>query len=213
MRWTFGVEALPQLRELAARVRRVVGLALSLETPHAALDRLRAALGAAEDELARVVPPSPLPRVGPNVDADGRAYIDHARDIGAFNPCFPEYAIAVDGDRATGTVTFPVAYEGPPGLVHGGFLAVFFDSVIQHHSCERGIAGKTTSLTVHYRRPTPLLTELRFELERTVAERRIVSTGRLLAGDTILCDAEMSAVAGDLARLPAVSPRRSGSGA
>ena len=77
---------------------------------------------------------------------DGRVYLDHARDIGAYNPCFPEYDIAVDGDRAHGTVTFPVPYEGPPGIVHGGFLAVFFDCVVQHHNCDVGVAGKTTSL-------------------------------------------------------------------
>ena len=86
----------------------------------------------------------------------------------------------------SGTVTFPLAYEGPPGIVHGGFLAVFFDSVIQHHNCDVGVAGKTTSLTVTYRRPTPLLTKLQFELERSVAERRISSTGRLMAGELLV---------------------------
>lgn len=210
MRWTFGVEPLPQLHALAASVRRVIGLALSLETPHAALDRLLAALRGAESELSAAVPPSVLPRVGANVESDGRVYIDHARDIGAFNPCFPEYAITVEGDRASGRVTFPLAFEGPPGLVNGGFLAVFFDLVVQHHNCEVGVAGKTTSITVDYRRPTPLLTELRFEIERAVEERRIVSTARITAGDVVLCEARMSAVAGDLSRLPAVSPRKSG---
>ena len=67
-----------------------------------------------------------------------------------------------------------------------------------------------TSLTVNYRRPTPLSTELRFEVERSVAERRITSTARLLAGTTVLCDAQMSAVAGDLSQLPPISRRRIG---
>ena len=87
-------------------------------------------------------------------------YLDHARDVGAYNPCFPEYELTVDGRRATGTVTFPIAYEGPPGVVHGGFLALFFDCVVQHHNCDVGVAGKTTSLAIRYRRPTPLLTPL-----------------------------------------------------
>jgi hypothetical protein len=208
VRWTFGVAPLPQMREIARRMRRVTSLVLSLEAPHGALDRLLAALRGAEDELSAAVPPSPLPRVGANAECDGRVYIDHARDIGSFNPCFPEYAIEVEGDRAHGRVTFPIAYEGPPGLVNGGFLAVFFDLVIQHHNCDVGVAGKTTSLTVDYRRPTPLLTELAFAIERAVEERRIVSTARITTGDVVLCEARMSAVAGDLSRLPAVSPRR-----
>ena len=58
-----------------------------------------------------------------------------------------------------------------PGLVHGGFLALFFDCVVQHHNCEVGVAGKTTSLPLRFRRPTPLLTALTLTLERTVGRR------------------------------------------
>ena len=105
-------------------------------------------------------------------------------------------------------MTFPIAYEGPPGLVHGGFLALFFDCVVQHHNCEVGLAGKTTSLTVRYLRPTPLLTPLRFTLERTVADDRIHTTGSLSLADTTVCEAEVDAIAGVRANLPEVSPRR-----
>jgi len=208
MGWKFGVAPLRQFNDFAAAVRSLTGLVLSLEAPHAALERLIATLRSAEAELGRLVPGNPAPRVGADATADGRVYLDHSRDIGAFNPCFPTYEIRIDGNRANGAVTFPIAYEGPPGLVHGGFLAVFFDSIIQHHNCDVGVAGKTTSLTVTYRRPTPLLTELQFEVERAPEGRRIMSTARLVADGVVLCEAQMSAVAGDLARLPEVSPRR-----
>lgn len=207
-RWIFGVEPLHQFRDFASSVRSLTGLVLSLETPPAALERLIASLRSAEAELAALVPRNLAPRIGTNADSDGRVYLDHASDIGAFNPCFPTYDIRVDGDRATGTVTFPIAYEGPPGIVHGGFLAVFFDSVIQHHNCEVGVAGKTTALTVTYRRPTPLLTALQFEVDRKHEDRRILSTARLMADGTVLCEAQMSAVAGDLSRLPEFAPRK-----
>ena len=207
--WTFGNEPLAQTGEAADLLRRVTSLVVALEGDEPAVDRLIADLRRAEDELAVRVPPDPAPRVGAAAAGDGRAYIDHARDIGAFNPCFPAYDIAVDGDRAAGTVTFPIAYEGPPGVVHGGFLALFFDCAVQHHNCDVGVAGKTTSLALRYRRPAPLLTTLRFTLERTAADGRIHSTGQLLSGDRVLCEAEMDAVAGDRANLPEVSPRRS----
>jgi hypothetical protein len=209
-RWTFGVEPLPELRELAERMRSVAGLALSLESPHPALARIAAALREAEAALREVAPADPAPRVGPEASPDRRAYIDHSRDIGAFNPSFPTYEIRVAGDRASGTVSFPIVYEGPPGLVNGGFLAVFFDLIVQHHNCDVGVAGKTTSLAVRFRRPTPLATRLAFEVERAVESGRITSTARLLAGADVLCEAEVRAVAGDLAALPRVSPRRSG---
>ena len=204
-RWTFGVEPLPQAIEIASLIRNVAGLVLSLEQPHPAVERLAAALRDAEVELGRVAPASAVPRVGAS---EGRVYVDHARDVGEFNPCFPTYRIRVEGDRATGTVRFPIVFEGPPGLVNGGVLAVFFDLIVQHHNCDVGVSGKTTSISLRFRRPTPLLAELAFEIERAVADSRITSRARLLADDTVLCEAEVKAVAGDLAALPEVSPRR-----
>jgi hypothetical protein len=208
-RWTFGAEPLAQTTEAADLLRRVTSLVVALEGDEVVVDRLIADLRRAEDELAARVPPDPAPRVGAAAGGHGRVYLDHARDIGAFNPCFPEYTIAVDGDRATGTVAFPVAYEGPPGIVHGGFLALFFDCAVQHHNCDVGVAGKTTSLALRYRRPTPLLAPLTFTLERTAGDGRIRSTGALLVGDRLLCEADVDAIAGDRANLPEVSPRRS----
>lgn len=220
--WTFGVRPLTQTERAAAALRRVAGLVLALEHDEAAVEWLLADLARAEADLAALVPSDPGPRVGPAVDGPGRVYVDHARHVGAFNPVFPEYRIEVEGDRATGTVNFPLAFEGPPGLVHGGFLGVFFDLVVQHHNCEVGVAGKTTSLQVRYRRPTPLLTDLVFTVHRQLDGDRIRSTAQIHlpagAGDgdgdsdsgRLVCEAEVQAIAGVRSNLPAVSPRRSG---
>ncbi len=123
-------------------------------------------------------------------------YLDHAFDIGAYNPCFPEYTFDhLDDETASGSVTFPLVYEGPPGLVNGGFLAVFFDCITQHQSCAARRTGKTRSLSVTYRRPTPILTELRFEIERLAEENEVTSTARLLLGDEVLCIGESKTAA------------------
>ncbi|KPM54543.1 hypothetical protein ACG83_20600 [Frankia sp. R43] len=227
--WVFGVAPLAQTAEAAARLRRVTSLVLALEHEDPAVDTLLTALEEAERSLEPHSPAGGPPRVG-TADAgaapataeagsaenageglSGRVYLDHSRNIGAFNPMFPEYELTVAGDHAEGTVTFPIAYEGPPGLVHGGFLALFFDAVIQHHNCDLGLAGKTAGLSLRYRRPTPLLTELSFVLSRSADGPRISSTGQLFAGDRLLCEAAMDAVKGDRSRLPAVSPRRASS--
>jgi len=208
VRWVFGVEPLDETQQLAAVLRRLTGLALAQETPSPTVRELTARLAEAEHSLAEEVPASPVARVGANAEGDGRVYLDHARDIGSFNPSFPVYEIAVDGDTARGSVEFPIVYEGPPGIVHGGFLAVFFDGVIQHHNCEVGVAGKTTDLQLRYRRPTPLVTRLDFDIVRTVDGDRIESNARLLLGEKVCAEARMLAVAGDRANLPAVSPRR-----
>lgn len=209
MTWTFGIPPLPQTARAAERLRNLTNVVLSLEQPNPRLDRLLEMIDDAHRELVEQVPDDLSPRVG---NTGGRVYLDHSRDIGAFNPCVPTYALScVEESRAYGTVNFPVAYEGPPGIVHGGFLALFFDAVIQHHNCDVGVAGRTTELTIRYRRPTPLGTELRFALDRAVDGSRIRSTGRLSHDDTLLCEVWMDAVKGDRSRLPSVSPRRGGS--
>ena len=205
-RWTFGVEPLPQQLVVAPLLRRVASLVAALEHDDPAVESLIADLRAAEETLQWRVPVDAAPRLG---DATaGRVYLDHSRDIGAYNPCFPEYAITVAGDHASGTVTFPLVFEGPPGVVHGGVLATFFDCVIQHHNCEAGVAGKTTSLLVEFHRPTPVAAPLTYEIERATDKRRISSRAVLRAGEDALCTATMAAVAGDRSRLPAVAPRR-----
>ena len=207
-RWEFGVEPLPQTVRLAAVMRRVTSAALALEGEEPGIEGLIERLEQAERELAARLPADLSPRIGPEPADDQRVYVQHARHVGAYNPGFPEYTITVDGPRANGTVHFPLAFEGPPGVVHGGFLAVFFDCVIQHHNCEVGVAGKTTDLSLQFRRPTPARRDLTFEIQRTADPRRITSQASLALEGKVLCRVTMEAVAGDRTNLPAVSPRR-----
>lgn len=209
MEW--GAKALPEQERFAVLVREITSHVLSLEQSGPALEDLLAALETSRDRLAVAVPPSPHPRVGRLVDSDGRVFLDHCRDIGAFNPMFPLYEITVLGtDRAEGTVRFPIAYEGPAGCVNGGFLAVFFDEVVQHHNCDLGVSGATRDFDIRYRRPTPLLTDLRFEIDREVKDRVVHSEVRLLAGEVLLCSATTSAVNLAGGDPPAVAERRHG---
>lgn len=186
----FGEKPLPQTVAAAAAIRRLTGLLLAIENEHPVVDDMLARFGEWETELAAAAPPDTTPRIGDDPEGRQRLYLDHAFDVGAYNPSFPAYRLAIadgDPDTATGTVTFPLNFEGPPGLVHGGFLGVFFDCVTQHHNCATRLSGKTRSLTVKYRRPAPLLTELTFDVERCETERGLVSTARLRLDDEVLC--------------------------
>ncbi|HYA68586.1 MAG TPA: hypothetical protein VED63_07625 [Acidimicrobiales bacterium] len=206
-RWTFGLEPLGQTTQLAPLLRRVAGLALSLDGETPAVAQLIADLQVAEAALADSVPPDSAPRLGEDAGPAQRPYLDHSRDIGAFNAFFPEYDLKVEGSRAHGTVTFPIAFEGPPGIVHGGFLATFFDCAVQHHNCDVSVAGKTTSMLVEYRRPTPLGVPLTVAIDRQADDRRIISKALLALDGNTLCTATVEAVAGNRSRLPAVGPR------
>jgi hypothetical protein len=191
----YGEQPLPQTAAAASALRRLTGLLLSLEHEHPTVDAMLAQFADWERELATAVPPDPTPRMGEGGE-DKRVYLGHAFDVGAYNPCFPEYTFDhLDDETASGRVTFPLVYEGPPGLVNGGFLAVFFDCVTQHQSCAVEKTGKTRSLTVTFRRPTPVLTELCFDIARSEEENRVTSTARLTLGDEVLCIGELKTVA------------------
>ena len=192
----FGEVPLAQTVAAAGAIRRLGSLLLSLEHPHPTVEAMLAQISDWESELSAAVPPDSAPRIGADDDGSRRVYLDHATDIGAFNPCFPEYRFDhVDGEIASGRVNFPLVYEGPPGLVHGGFLAVFFDCVMQHQNCIAGLSGKTRSLQVTFRRPTPVLTQLRFDIARREVDRGITSTARLLFDDEVLCVGEVNTLA------------------
>jgi acyl-coenzyme A thioesterase PaaI-like protein len=192
----FGEQPLAQTVAAAGALRRLAGQLLSLEHPHPVVDAVIDRIGEWESELAGAVAPDATPRIGEDGADTQRVYLAHAFDIGAFNPCFPEYEFdRIDAQTAAGRVTFPVVYEGPPGLVHGGFLAVFFDCVIQHQNCATELSGKTRSLNVKFRRPTPILTELVFDITRTQEDRGVTSTARLVLDDEVLCIGEATTLA------------------
>lgn len=207
-RWDFGNEPLPEAVDLAVELRELLNTVLALEAAPPELADLTARIRTARDALARSLPADLAPRIGDAATDAMRVYVDHSRDVGTYHPAFPVYDLRCVDDRAEGEVTFPIVYEGPPGVVHGGFLALFFDCVLQQLNCDMGLAGKTTRLALRYRRPTPLGRPLRVVASRAVEDDRIHSEAQLLDGDELLCSAEMVAFAGNRASLPAVSPRR-----
>ncbi|MEX1006602.1 MAG: hypothetical protein WD271_02015 [Acidimicrobiia bacterium] len=206
--WSFGEQPLPEVVELAAVVRELTSTVLALEHGSPELVALIGVLRDAQRRLADAMPRDPSPRIGHEAADDQRVYVDHSRDIGDYNPCFPRYEFRARGTEGRGTVEFPLCYEGPPGIVHGGFLAVFFDCVLQQLNCDLGLAGKTAELSLRFRRPTPLLTPLAVYAVRSIEGDRIRSRAELQLDGTVLCEAHMLAAAGDRASLPAVSPRR-----
>lgn len=123
--------------------------------------------------------------------AEGGGHFDYSPLIGGSNPLAPPIQMHSEDMRVHGEVVFGSAYEGPPGKVHGGYVAAAFDEVLGYAQSLTGSPGMTGTLTTIYRVPTPLHTPLRFEawVER-VEGRKIFARCTLHAGDTLCAESE-----------------------
>jgi acyl-coenzyme A thioesterase PaaI-like protein len=126
-----------------------------------------------------------------NAGAEPSAFFDHSPLIGKANPLAPPIVLEQIDDRIIGRARFGVAYEGPPGCVHGGYVAAAFDELLGATQGLGGQPGMTGTLTVRYRRPTPLLADLTFEgwLLRVEGRKTFVA-GRCLAEGEVTAEAE-----------------------
>ena len=122
---------------------------------------------------------------------DPHAFFDHSPMLGRANPLAPPLELWAEDMVMHGRATFGAAYEGPPGCVHGGFVAAAFDEVLGSTQSLGGRPGMTGRLTVNYRSPTPLRTELRFTARVVEVEgRKTFTQGTLHAGDRLCAEAE-----------------------
>lgn len=77
--------------------------------------------------------------------------------VGLRNPIAPPLSFERDASgRAGCEFVLGAAYEGPPGLVHGGVSSLILDQALGEACGAGGRPGMTGGLTVTYRRPTRL---------------------------------------------------------
>jgi acyl-coenzyme A thioesterase PaaI-like protein len=92
--------------------------------------------------------------------------------------------------------------SGPPGCVHGGFVAAAFDEVLGFVQSLGGSPGMTGTLTIRYRKPTPLHQRLHFDVELVRTEgRKIFTEGKVTAGETLCAEAEAIFISFDRTRM------------
>jgi acyl-coenzyme A thioesterase PaaI-like protein len=182
-----------QKRRLATAMRRVIGRMIESNAPE---DELRRAAENMERYAERLARHPRLKRTGrttePPVEPDVGTFVDQSPFQGMANPLAPPIVVQeADEWCVEGRVTYGVAYEGPPGSVHGGYIAAAFDEVLGFVQGMSGEPGFTGTLTVRYRSPAPLRQELRLigEIVR-IEERKIFTEGRLLAGDLLCAESE-----------------------
>jgi acyl-coenzyme A thioesterase PaaI-like protein len=182
-----------QKRRLADAMRLVIERLVTSNAPEDELRRAADGLERYAEQLQNHPKLRYVHGFGESATAgDVGAFFDQSPMIGLANPLAPPIRLSQTGPKtALGLVTFGSAYEGPPGSVHGGFVAAAFDEVLGYVQSLGERPGMTGTLIVKYRAPTPLHTELRFEAELVRMEgRKIFTTARVWGHGRVCAEAE-----------------------
>jgi acyl-coenzyme A thioesterase PaaI-like protein len=183
------------LEQVAAAVRRISAVAVGRPISDESLVEAARVLDGVADSLEAVALDAKRPRNQPSPTDDPRDIFPTSPVIGRANPIAPPAELwAVEGEdgqqELRGRVTFDYPYEGPPTCVHGGVIAELFDEMLGAVNIINNTAGMTGTLTVRYRRPTPLLAPLDLVSRCTGTERR-----KAFAWGGIYHDGELTAEA------------------
>ena len=111
--------------------------------------------------------------------------------VGPLNAISPLIHLDFDGERLHGVATLGATYNGPPGMVHGGIIALVFDELLGATNVCHGLGGFTGTLSVRYEKPTFIDTELVLEgwIDR-VEGRKVFTQGTISIDGTVTAKAE-----------------------
>jgi hypothetical protein len=185
---------------LAAAIRRIGAAAVGQPIEDEEIAQAAAELTALADRLESAAPaakrrrqepgPGGIPGVHP------QDYFPTSPMVGFANPIAPPIEVwAVEGEdgrrELRGRATFGYAYEGPPTCVHGGVIAEVFDEMLGISNLLIGQGAMTGTLTIRYRRPTPLLAPLELAARNTGKEgRKIFAWGGIYYRGELTAEAE-----------------------
>ncbi len=174
---------------LADSIRRLVDVSIRTEADPATAAAAKHKIDSAADELSTALLPGP---VGVHRSPDGRTFAWGNAVVGVRNPVAPPLVIHHDPGRLVWSeFVLGAAYEGPPGNVHGGVCALVLDHVLGAIAHQPGRPAYTGTLTLRYRRRTPLQRPLRAEarIERIEGVKTFV-VGHLADADGVTVEAE-----------------------
>jgi acyl-coenzyme A thioesterase PaaI-like protein len=126
------------------------------------------------------------------VGGDDSALLERSPFAGRANPLAPPMHLYAEGDLTRGWAVWTDPYEGPPGTLHGGFVAAAFDDLMGFAQSASGTAGYTGTLTVRMHRPTPLHRRIDYAagVDR-VEGRKIFVWGSAKLGEVLLAESQI----------------------
>lgn len=172
---------------LAAAVRRLMQVAVLTQADDVA--SATADIHAIADRLAAHGTRDAMP--WPDPESMRRGHRPFSPVIGDANPIAPPMRVRqCDDGSVVGEATLRPIHEGPPGVVHGGWVASLLDQLLGHANAAAGVGGFTAQLTVRYLRPTPYDVPLLLRARTDRIEgRRVMSSGEIVADGVVTAEA------------------------
>ncbi|MCX6396683.1 MAG: PaaI family thioesterase [Propionibacteriales bacterium] len=140
---------------LTDALRRLNEVSLRTTVDHATIAETTRAVEAITARLETEMIPA---NFGVVVTNNGRVRGYGNSVVGLRNPIAPPLSIVQDRVKGGASSEFflNALYEGPPGKVHGGVLALVLDQIFGEAAAAGGTPGMTGTLTLRYRKPTAL---------------------------------------------------------
>lgn len=171
----------------ADHTRELVDAIVRLDVDSPAAPELNERLESVLEFLRRHVQPAEAMIHDPSIES-WEDYVDRSPVSGRLNPLAPPLDFAIGDDHtARSTTRLGLAYQGPPGRVHGGIVATLLDHIMGYAAGTVGRWIFTRTLTIDYDQAVPLFDEI--ELVARVEQidgRKIWVTGEILAGGVAL---------------------------
>ncbi|MFF4239271.1 PaaI family thioesterase [Actinomadura geliboluensis] len=141
------------MASLAGTVRELVDATIRTTVADDEVHRVRDELAALVDRLRAAQLPGPA---GIRYNSEMRAWNWGNAVVGAANAIAPPLDVVHGPSGCHADVVLGAAYEGPPGLVHGGVSAMLLDHIMGVTASAMRRTTFTGTLTMRYRRGTPL---------------------------------------------------------
>ncbi len=175
---------------LADEVRGLIGDVLMLDVEVVTEEQLRDVeerIALARKGFAGL---ADIREAGLHLSGDDSSLFERSPLSGRSNAHAAPLSLEFHGDLTHGHATYGETYEGPPGLVHGGYVIAAFDDLLGVAQAASGVAGFTGTLEVKLLRGTPL--HRRIDYEAGVLEqngRKVVAWGKSFLDGTLLAEA------------------------
>lgn len=115
----------------------------------------------------------------------------HSMVSGRSNPMSAAVEYSFTEEEVTATVTLGPAFEGAPGMAHGGVIAAIVDETMGAVIPLAGTLAFTGELTISYQAPTPVGKELTFRARLEKRDgRKLFITCECTEGDNLLVQAK-----------------------